>query len=285
MQLIVVSGLSGSGKSVALGMLEDMGFYCIDNLPMGWLRNLSADTLRNHDKHFNRLAIGIDARSRADDIAHFSNHVRALKGAGLAVQVLFLHADEQVIYKRYSETRRKHPLTDDHTSLVDAVAADRELLTPIAEQADLAIDTSQTNVHQLREAIRTQVGASAGLGLSILLQSFGFKHGVPESVDFVFDVRCLPNPHWVESLRDKTGRDPAVAAWLEDSQDTGNMLHDIGHFLTKWLPAFQRENRAYISVAIGCTGGKHRSVYLVECLAEQLRRHYPHVLVRHSELS
>lgn len=284
MRLIIVSGLAGSGKSVALDMLEDLGYYCIDNLPIGLLRDVTAETLRTHDEHFERLAVGVDARARAEAIRGFPERIAALKTAGIDVQVIYLDAHDDVILKRYSETRRKHPLTDANTPLVDAVAADRELLRPIAEQADLVLDTSHTNIHQLRELIRTRVEASADGGLSILLQSFGFKNGVPEAVDFVFDVRCLPNPHWVEALRDQTGLDAAVVEHLENFADTGRMLRDIGDFITSWLPAFERENRAYITVAVGCTGGRHRSVYLVERLAERLREDYPRTLVRHTEL-
>ncbi|CAN0332622.1 unnamed protein product, partial [Chrysoparadoxa australica] len=172
--------------------------------------------------------------------------------------------------RRYGETRRKHPLTDAETPLVEAVRADRELMRPIADQADLTIDSSRTNIHQLRELIRTRLEAASDGGLSILLQSFGFKYGVPDAVDFVFDVRCLPNPHWQDGLREATGRDPAVAEFLEKSHETVKMRDDIAGFIEAWLPAFERENRAYITVAIGCTGGRHRSVSLVERIHERL---------------
>ena len=284
MRLIVVSGLAGSGKSVALHMLEDLGYYCIDNLPIGLLGDITAETLRRQDLDFERMAVGVDARARPAEIRQFPERIARLKRDGVDIQVIYLEADTDVILRRYSETRRKHPLTDAEPPLVDAVERDRELLRPIAEQADLVLDTSRTNIHQLRDLIRSRVEASAAGGLSLLLQSFGFKYGVPEAVDFVFDVRCLPNPHWEASLRDATGTDEAVAAFLEKTPETGRMLRDIGDFLSDWLPAFERENRAYVTVAIGCTGGKHRSVYLVEKLAERLRADYPHTLVRHTEL-
>lgn len=284
MRVIVISGLAGSGKSVALGMLEDLDYYCIDNLPISLLRDVTAETLREQNQAFEKLAIGVDARARLTDINAFPERVEALKAAGIDIQVIYLEASPEVILRRYSETRRKHPLTNAKRPLKEAVAADRKLLGPIAEQADLVLDTSHSNIHQLRELIRTRVAPHSHGGMSVLLQSFGFKHGVPDAVDFVFDVRCLPNPHWVESLRSQTGRDEAVAQHLEKSPEVGKMLKDIGAFAEAWLPHFQRENRAYITIAIGCTGGKHRSVYLAECLRERLKKTYPLTLVRHTEL-
>ncbi|MDT0633839.1 RNase adapter RapZ [Spectribacter hydrogenoxidans] len=284
MRLIIVSGLAGSGKSVALGMLEDLGYYCIDNLPITLLRDVTADSLRREELDIERLAVGVDARARSRQIAAFPEGVTALRAGGLDVQVLYLEADDEVILRRYGETRRKHPLTDAGTPLVEAVRADRDLMRPIADQADLTIDTSRTNIHQLRELIRTRVEAASDGRLSILLQSFGFKYGVPDAVDFVFDVRCLPNPHWETDLREATGRDPTVAEFLEKSQETVRMRNDIAGFIEAWLPAFERENRAYITIAIGCTGGRHRSVYLVERIHERLRERYPRTQVKHTEL-
>lgn len=284
MRIRIISGLAGSGKSVALGMLEDLGYYCIDNLPISLLRDVTADTLTGRELRIDRLAVGVDARARGEQIARFPGRVAALKAAGLDIQVIYLDADADVILRRYSETRRKHPLTDDQTPLVDAVAADRELMRPIAAGADLVIDTSHTTIHQLRQEVRNRVGASAEGGLSVLLQSFGFKYGVPDAVDFVFDVRCLPNPNWEDSLKPLTGLDPQVAKFLEQRDHTTDMLRDIGDYLLRWLPAFAHENRAYITIAVGCTGGRHRSVYLVQRLAERLRKHYPRTLVRHTEL-
>ena len=284
MRLIVVSGLAGSGKSVALHMLEDLGYYCIDNLPLGLLSEVSADTLNRQGLDFDRLALGIEARSRRDEIARFQERIRSLRDAGIAIEVIYLHADTDTILRRYSETRRKHPLTDDHTSLIDAVQTDRELLAPIAESADVSIDTSHTNIHQLRDIIRNRVEGGASGELSILLQSFGFKYGLPQAVDFVFDVRCLPNPHWVPELRELTGQDAPVAEHLEAQPQTRAMLDDIHGFISRWLPEFARENRAYVTIAVGCTGGKHRSVYIIEQLARRLRETYAQTLVRHNEL-
>lgn len=284
MRLIVVSGLAGSGKSVALHMLEDLGYYCIDNLPLGLLSDVSVDTLNRQGLDFDRLAVGIDARSRRGEIAGFQDRVQSLRDGGIEIEVIYLHADTDTILRRYSETRRKHPLTDDQTSLIDAVHTDRDLLAPIAESADVSIDTSQTNIHQLRDIIRNRVEGGASGELSILLQSFGFKYGLPQAVDFVFDVRCLPNPHWIPELRELTGQDAPVAEHLEAQPQTLAMLDDIHGFVSRWLPDFARENRAYVTIAVGCTGGKHRSVYIIEQLARRLRETYAQTLVRHNEL-
>lgn len=283
MKIIIVSGLSGSGKSVALGMLEDLDYYCIDNLPLALLTTLKPTTLQGRDEEFPLLAVSIDARSRGD-IAGFPNRINELREAGLDIQVIFFQADREVILRRYSETRRKHPMTDADTPLSEAIDRERELLRPIADCADRVIDTSNTNIHQLRETVRNHLQGENGDGLSLQFQSFGFKYGLPDTVDFVFDVRCLPNPHWKDELRDQTGRDEGVARYLESQEFTGKMLKDITRFLEDWLPAFQAENRAYVTVAIGCTGGKHRSVYIVEQLARHFRQRYPNTLVRHTEL-
>lgn len=284
MRLIVVSGLAGAGKSVALNMLEDLGYYCIDNLPLGLLREVSAATLRRQGLDFDRLAVGVDSRARKNEIAEFGERVDALRSADLDIEIIYLYADEDTILRRYSETRRRHPLSNDQRSLIDAVALDIELTQPMAAKADISIDTSRLNIHQLRDIIRNQVENAASGELSILVQSFGFKYGLPPAVDFVFDVRCLPNPHWVPELRALTGLDAPVAAHLAAQPATHEMRDDILRFFTRWLPDFAREDRTYITVAIGCTGGKHRSVYLAEQIAEHLRRQYANVLVRHNEL-
>lgn len=284
MRLIVVSGLAGAGKSVALNMLEDLGYYCIDNLPLGLLREVSAATLKDQGLDFERLAVGVDARAREAEIAGFAERIADLRAGGIEIEVIFLHADETTILRRYSETRRKHPLSDDGQTLVDAVAADRRLTQPIANSADISVDTTRLNIHQLRDIIRNRVEGGESGELAILVQSFGFKYGLPPAVDFVFDVRCLPNPHWVPELRPLTGQDQAVADHLAAQPATHAMRDDIHGFLARWLPDFAREDRSYVTVAIGCTGGKHRSVYLTEQVATLLRADYDHVLVRHNEL-
>ncbi|RJS92251.1 RNase adapter RapZ [Salinisphaera sp. Q1T1-3] len=284
MRLIVVSGLAGAGKSVALNMLEDLGYYCIDNLPLGLLGEVSAETLNRQGLDFDRLAVGIDARAREAEIGRFSERIASLRAAGIDIRVIYLHADQHTILRRYSETRRRHPLSGDNRTLVDAVSADIDLTRPIAESADVSIDTSRLNIHQLRDIVRNEVEGATHGKLSILVQSFGFKYGLPPAVDFVFDVRCLPNPHWVPELRELTGLDEPVAAHLAAQPAIPAMRDDISAFLKRWLPDFAIQDRTYITVAIGCTGGKHRSVYLAERIAEQLKADHAHVLVRHNEL-
>ncbi len=284
MKIVVVSGLSGAGKSVALGMLEDLGYYSIDNLPLALLATFTADVLQGRAEEFPRLAVGIDARARAASIRLFPERIKELRAAGIDVQVLFFDADKEVILRRYNETRRKHPLTDADTPLPEAIEKERRLLEPIAACADVVIDTSRSNMHQLREQVRNQLQGADAETLSLLFQSFGYKFGIPQGVDFVFDARCLPNPHWIPELKDLTGRDQAVIDYLEAQPETKRLLKDIQAFLKDWLPKFKAEDRSYVTVAIGCTGGKHRSVYLVERLAEYFRKRYPQALVRHTEL-
>ena len=284
MKVIVVSGLSGAGKSVALHTLEDLDFYCIDNIPLTLLRTFTADVLKHEDMNFERLAVGIDARARDRDIRLVPERVASLRDAGIDLQVWFCEADNDTILRRYSETRRKHPLTDARTPLIEAVEKERRLLAPIRAIADLLLDTSHSNVHQFRDLIRSRMQGAGPGQLSILFQSFGYKNGVPNGVDFVFDVRCLPNPHWEPDLRPLTGHDRAVREYLLKKPEVEQMFVDICDFLEKWLPRFQAENRAYVTVALGCTGGKHRSVYLVEKLAEYFRKRFPQIIVRHTEL-
>ncbi len=283
MKLLFISGLSGSGKSVALDMLEDLGHYCIDNLPIGLLGAVTAEALPEELARHDPLALGIDARA-GTGIRSFPSHVTALKKAGIDVRLLFLEAADEVLMRRYSETRRKHPLSDTNTPLAEAITRERELLQPLREHADLVIDTSRTNLHQLRDTIRMRVHSGRPDTLSLLFQSFGFKYGIPEGADFVFDVRCLPNPHWLTELRSQTGLDEGVVNYLESMPEVKDMLGDITAFLEKWLPSFLAENRAYVTVAVGCTGGNHRSVYLVERLARHFRSRYEQILVRHVEM-
>jgi UPF0042 nucleotide-binding protein len=284
MKIIVVSGLSGGGKSVALGMLEDLDYYCIDNLPLNLLSSFTADTLRADKDDIPLLAVGIDARAQRRSIAAFPERIEELRADGIDIQVLFFQADREVILRRYSETRRKHPLSTAGIPLTEAVDAERALLQPIAACADWVIDTSRTNIHQLREMVRNRLQSEDGDGLSLLFQSFGFKYGMPDGVDFVFDARCLPNPHWQEGLREQTGRDEGVREYLEAQPDTLKFADDIRHFLEDWLPRFRANDRSYVTIGIGCTGGKHRSVYLVERLAATFLEKYPQTSVRHTEL-
>ncbi len=284
MKLIVVSGLSGSGKTVALHMLEDLGYNCIDNLPMSLLERLVHDITSSGDLAYELTAVGIDARAHArGDIRSYHEHIQRVQQAGIACETLFLQTDDQIILKRYSETRRKHPLSSAALSLADAIILERELLSPIAAQADLIIDTSRTTIHQLRDIIRERVHGRDNL-LSLQFESFGYKHGLPTDADFIFDVRCLPNPHWIPHLRALTGKDREVIDYLDRHEAVNQMFEDIKQFLDRWLPQFEADSRSYVTVAIGCTGGQHRSVYLAERLAHHFRHHKWRILVRHTEL-
>lgn len=285
MKLIIVSGLSGSGKSVALGTLEDLGYYCIDNLPAGLLPDFAKQMLRAGEGANNRLsAVAIDARNMVQDIRDFSNTLEKIRALNVPVEILFLDAKKETLIKRFSETRRKHPLSNEKTSLAEAIDEEASLLSLISEFADLRIDTTHSNVHQLRELLAQRMDKKSNDGLSILLTSFGFKNGVPVDANFVFDVRCLPNPHWDPQLRSQTGQDQDVQLFLSRQDDVVAMLDDIKQYLTTWLPRYAMENRSYLTVAIGCTGGQHRSVYLVEQIAQSLKQDYPSVLLRHREL-
>ena len=282
MKLVIISGLSGAGKTVALKQYEDLGYFCIDNLPLGLLGPLTLRALT--DRRYAKVAVGIDARASPREIARFQKILARQRERGFETRVLFLTAQDDVILRRYSETRRKHPLTDTGLSLAEAIQRERELLEPIADVADVTIDTSTLNLHDLREEIRLRQPGRAG-PLSLVLMSFGYKNGIPQGADYVFDVRCMPNPHWVPELSPLDGRDAPVRAFLEKDPAVPRMLHDVRTFLEAWLPVFQAQDRAYVTVAIGCTGGRHRSVYAVEQLAEGFRGRYDPVVVRHKELA
>lgn len=285
MRLIVVSGLSGSGKSVALNTLEDEGFYCIDNLPTGLIEPLVEQLLGGNMPVHERVAVGIDARSDVSDLRAFPELLDELRERpGLAVEVMFLQTAVDTLLRRFSETRRKHPLSRDGMPLVEAIEREQEILSGISDRADLLVDTSHLTLHGLRALLRERLLPDDPQGLSLLLQSFGFKNGVPLDSDFVFDVRCLPNPHWEPRLRALTGTDGEVIEYLEASEGVERMFSSIRDFLEQWLPAFQAENRAYMTVSIGCTGGQHRSVYLAHRLARHFRDRIEQVAVRHREL-
>ncbi len=285
MKLIIISGLSGSGKSIALNVLEDLQYYCIDNLPAAMLPALADQLQSSRHMTHEHIAVGIDARNMPADLAGFPAILEDLRARRLKVQIFFLEADNPTLIKRFSETRRRHPLSNEEVPLDEAIIQERSLLEAIAVEADLRIDTSRTNVHQLRELIRSRVRDGNGVQLSLLFESFGFKQGIPVDADFVFDVRCIPNPHWQPDLRRLTGRDPAVAEFLEQHADAVRMFEDIRDFLQNWIPRFEADNRSYMTVAVGCTGGQHRSVYMVEKLANWFREQRPGILLRHRELS
>lgn len=284
MKLIIVSGLSGSGKSVALHTLEDLDYYCIDNLPVGLLEPFAQQLLNNPLPGQDNAAVGIDARNQSDDLLNFPQTLKRLRDQGIHSEILYLQAEDETLLKRFSETRRKHPLSKSKLSLTDAIQQERTLLLPISANASLHIDTTHTNVHQLRDLVLERVGAKSDGNLSLLFKSFGFKNGAPKDADFVFDLRCLPNPHWDTRLRPQTGLDAAVVDYLSSQPLVEEMYATLRSFLETWIPHFQAENRSYLTVALGCTGGKHRSVYLAQRLSEHFKQLYPSVLVRHRDL-
>lgn len=284
MKLIIVSGLSGSGKSVTLDTLEDCGFYCTDNLPVALLQNF-ANLLEDSElPMFQRVAVGIDARNETTSLRRFDDFMQQLRNAGISYEVIFLRADKNSLLKRFSETRRKHPLTGNDTSLDEAIELEIERLSPIADHASIQIDTTHTNVHQLRDLVLERIGHKSSHTLSLQVMSFGYKHGVPNDVDFVFDARCLPNPYWEPKLRQYTGKDDGVITFLSNNELVQQYLNDTADYLKKWIPRFSNSNRNYLSIAIGCTGGQHRSVFLTEQLTKLLQSDNLSVIGRHREL-
>jgi UPF0042 nucleotide-binding protein len=285
LKLVIVSGLSGSGKSVALHTLEDLGFYCIDNLPLFLLGDLARGLEAEPNPQMARTAVGIDARNQPERLVEVPALVAELKGRGVACDVLYLDARPESLIKRFSETRRKHPLSSDNRSLAEAIKLERALLAPILDIADLRIDTTHTNVHQLRDRVLGHLQDASPRRVSVLIETFGFKQGVPRDADFVIDVRCLPNPHWQPQLRPLTGRDPEVARFLEESPEVAEMIADLSDFFGRWVPRFEADGRSYLTIAIGCTGGQHRSVYMGEKLRDHFAALGRQVMLRHRELS
>ena len=283
MQLIIISGRSGSGKSTALNQLEDEGYYCIDNLPVSLLPALVDEASGDDFSHFQGTAVCIDARNAWKNLAEFNQVMDTLPDS-VECQILYLDAQESALIKRFSETRRRHPLSSDATPLAEAIDRERQLLEPISSNASLVLDTSQMTIYELRDTIKQRLLGSTGGNMSILVQSFGFKRGVPTDADLVFDVRMLPNPHWVKELRMKSGLDAEVQQFLEAQPQTEELFSDISSFLDKWLPRYRESNRSYMTVALGCTGGQHRSVYLADRLFRQYRERYKGIHLRHREL-
>jgi RNase adapter protein RapZ len=283
-RLLIISGRSGSGKSTALNMLEDHGYYCIDNLPASLLPAFVA-RISLEQPALPRVAVSIDARNLPDDLMKVPSIIADLQHFTLHTEIIFLDANSPTLIKRFSESRRKHPLTTENIGLREAIHRERELLEPIAALSGLSIDTSAMSVHQLREIVRSRVVEKKDSSLALLFESFGFKTGVPIDADFVFDVRCLPNPYWDDALKSLTGLDQAVVDFLGAHDDVIAMQGDIAGFLAKWLPRFEASNRSYMTVAIGCTGGQHRSVYLCEQLKQLFSGKIANVQVLHRELS
>ncbi|MDD1605402.1 MAG: RNase adapter RapZ [Methylococcaceae bacterium] len=285
MKLLIVSALSGAGKSTALDTLEDCGYYCIDNLPVTLLEDFIGHVMLADEKTYEKTAIGIDARNKNDSLNNFSDCLDLIRSKGIACEIIFLHADEATLLKRYSETRRKHPLTDANIPLKDALKIEKAMLEPIARHANVVIDTSRTHYHQLRELIRDQIDERNFKHISLQFQSFGFKNGIPLDANFVFDARTLPNPYWIPELRGLTGKDQLVIDFLKEQALVTELFQDIADFLTRWLPRFDAEGRSYLTVAIGCTGGQHRSVYLADALSQRFKNPALNVIVRHRDLS
>ena len=284
MRLIIVSGLSGSGKSVALHVLEDLGYYCIDNMPAALLDSVVDEVTLGGDQPAQLLAVGVDARNRRKDLEALPELITDLRKRGIQTDLLFLQASDDVLLKRYSETRRRHPLAEHGTALRAAIASEREILSEVVNSADLIFDTSRTSVYELADAIRERIDQRRSNTLSVLIESFGFKNGIPADADFVFDLRCLPNPYWTVELRGLTGRDREVSEFLDAQPAFINMHDDILAFLKRWIPEYIDVNRGYLTVAVGCTGGQHRSVYMADKLAAALRDIHEPVLTRHNEL-
>lgn len=282
MRLVVISGRSGSGKSSALHVLEDVGFYCIDNLPIMLLPELIQEARSSN--RLNRVAVSIDARNLSQTDAEVGELLQSIAQDQHQLEVIYLDADDSVLLQRYSATRRRHPLTTETVSLAEAIQQEIKLLEPLANMSDLTLDTTHMSVHDLRGLIRLRVAKKDSTSMSILFESFGFKHGIPTDADYVFDVRHLPNPYWEESLRSYTGLDQPVQDFLGSSAQVGKMHDSIAQFMDQWLPDFIGANRSYMTIAIGCTGGQHRSVYLTERLAKTFKQKYGSVQIRHRQL-
>ncbi|MEC7080074.1 MAG: RNase adapter RapZ [Pseudomonadota bacterium] len=283
MKLTIISGRSGSGKSTVLHVLEDLGYYCIDNLPASLLPAL-ANRISEDGNDLPMVAVSIDARNVSEDLEKVPEILTELKNTQISTQILFLDANSKTLLRRFNESRRKHPLSTETIGLREAINFESDLLEHISLLASLTIDTSSMSLQTLRQTVKEQFLGNQSSATALLFQSFGFKHGVPVDADIVYDVRCLPNPYWDASLRSLTGLDKPVADFLGADTEVREMLADISHFLVKWLPNFEANNRSYITIAVGCTGGQHRSVYLCERLSQAFAEKLANVQVRHREL-
>ena len=283
MKLTIISGRSGSGKSTVLRYLEDRGYHCVDNLAASLLSAL-AERISSESDGIVNVAVSIDARNLSVDLSLVPGIVEQLKQQGIPVEIVFLDANGETLLKRFSESRRKHPLSTDQVGLREAIDEESELLEPIALLASLSIDTSSMSLQQLQDAISQRIIEKSETGLALLFQSFGYKNGVPADADIVYDVRCLPNPYWESRLRALDGLDDPVGTFLESFEIVQEMFTDICGFLETWLPRFEENSRSYITVAVGCTGGRHRSVYFCEKLVRHFEHRIANVQVRHREI-
>ena len=284
LRLIIVSGLSGSGKSVALHVLEDQGYYCIDNLPAGLLASAVNEIRQGAGDATSRLAVGVDARNHPANLGRLPDLLHELQGQGVQTEIIFLHASDEILLQRYGESRRRHPLAEHGTQLRAAIQSERAILAEIELSADLIIDTSESSIYELADIIRSRIDRREIDTLSVLIESFGFKYGIPRDADFVFDLRSLPNPYWTMKLRGLTGLDAEVREFLDAQDRFTAMYDDISDFLSRWIPHYAAVNRGYLTVALGCTGGQHRSVYMAEKIAAAVREQHDQVLTRHNAL-
>ena len=279
MKIIIVSGRSGSGKTITLRVLEDLGFYCVDNMPINLLSSLTHVVMNQYDQ----IAVSIDVRNIPLTATELSESLDFLPNT-VDMDIIYLDAEDSALIRRYSETRRLHPLSKKNYSLIDAIKNEKLLLDPIRSKADLYIDTTDLNVHSLSELVRERVLGKKTAQLALVFESFGFKRGIPKDADYVFDVRFLPNPHWEPELKPLTGQDQAVKDYLGSNHLVSKFTFQVNNFIATWLPHIERNNRSYLTIAIGCTGGQHRSVYIAETLAESYRKRYPNVQIRHRDM-
>ncbi|MDT8398266.1 MAG: RNase adapter RapZ [Pseudomonadales bacterium] len=285
MKLSIISGRSGSGKSTCLHVLEDLGYYCVDNIPASLLEALAMRISTKQLPRLHNVAVSIDARNISEDLLEFPQIFSRLSDTRVEKEIIFLDAASSTLVKRFSETRRKHPLSNAQIGLLEAIRKEKELLEPIAALANLTIDTSDLSLHQLRDIVKNRIAKNEAHGIALQFQSFGFKNGVPVDADIVYDARCLPNPYWLANLRALSGLDGAVIDFLESQEQVLEMYEDIKYYLERWLPRFEENNRSYITVAIGCTGGQHRSVFLCEKLKAHFSKTLANVQVRHKEFA
>ena len=278
-RLIIVTGLSGAGKSIALHALEDAGFYCVDNLPAGLLVEFVEFIEKGSLPHYRQVAVGVDARNPATDLSRFPPVISAVREMDFDVELIYIEASDQALINRFSETRRRHPLSSNEKSLAQAIAQERVVMENLSDRANLRVDTTHTHIHEFRGMITERVARRRIDELSLSVNSFGYKNGLPPDADFVFDLRCLPNPYWDSSLRDLSGRDRPVQEFLRAEPVVGRLIDDIIEFLERWIPAFEADNRSYLTIAMGCTGGRHRSVFVTEQVAAHFRRNRQILLV------
>lgn len=283
-RLIIVSGLSGAGKTVVLNTLEDLSYYTIDNLPISLFDELIAQFSEPANNLADLIAIGIDARNSKSELTYLPEKISALANKNISTELIYIDANDDILTKRFSETRRKHPLSSDSISLLDAIHQEREFILEVAQAADLRIDTSHMQLNELRDIVRERVAKREKTSLSLQVISFGYKNGIPKDSDFVFDLRCLPNPYWKKHLRHYCGKDRPIIDFLSKEESVTQMLNDIEHFLDKWIPQFAADNRSYLTIACGCTGGHHRSVYIVEQLVKKFEAQGKQVIMRHRDL-